>query len=372
MNSQQQIRGMRQRSQPSRAHMRAARRRGPRYGQIAGFGAAGVLASIAGGIAFSAARIDHALPLPSAIDAERRMFTSPEAGPLSYYADETVKGRPLVLVHSINAAASAYEMRPLFQHYRTERPVYALDLPGFGFSDRSDRIYSPILYTRAILDFLRHIGLPEGGADVVALSLGSEFAARAAVEQPTLIRSLALISPSGFAVRSHRNRTQRAGESASGTNLHRLFSFRVWSQAFYDLLTSRPSIRYFLNMSFVGRPDPELVAYDYVTAHQPGARYAPLYFVSGQLFTPGVRDEFYERLTQSVLVLYDRDAFVTFDALPAAASRHPNWQAVRIVPSKGLPQFERLDETVSALDAFWRFGATAPLTQASHPNGAAH
>jgi pimeloyl-ACP methyl ester carboxylesterase len=49
---------------------------------------------------------------------------------------------PLLLIHSVNAAASAYEVRPLFDHYRGRRPVYALDLPGFGQSDRSDRLYS--------------------------------------------------------------------------------------------------------------------------------------------------------------------------------------------------------------------------------------
>jgi pimeloyl-ACP methyl ester carboxylesterase len=46
---------------------------------------------------------------------------------------------PMLLVHSVNASASAAEMAPLFDYYRQSRSVYALDLPGFGFSDRSDR-----------------------------------------------------------------------------------------------------------------------------------------------------------------------------------------------------------------------------------------
>jgi len=31
----------------------------------------------------------------------------------------------------------------------------------------------------------------------------------------------------------------------------------------------------------------------------------------------------------------------------------PNWRAQRIIPSKGLPHFERLEDTVKALDIFW-------------------
>ncbi|MBZ0306880.1 MAG: alpha/beta fold hydrolase, partial [Anaerolineae bacterium] len=147
---------------------------------------------------------------------------------VSYYVDKSQVGRPLVLLHSINAAASAYEMRPLFNHYRTLRPVYALDLPGFGFSERPNRVYSPDLYKETITDFLQtQVG---EAADVIALSLSSEFAALAALEQPSLFHSLTMISPSGFSYK---------GRSSDAT--YQLFSFPLWSQAFYDLLTTRPS-----------------------------------------------------------------------------------------------------------------------------------
>lgn len=324
------------------------------WGRASAIAAGAVAAPIIAGGIYSAVAIDHAVPLPPAIEAERRRLRSAQAGDLSYYADERAPGRPLVLVHSINAAASAYEMRPLFEHYRSQRPVYALDLPGFGFSERSDRTYTPRLYTTALLELLRDIESRRGAADVIALSLGSEFAARAAQQQPELVRSLTLISPSGLTARTEKNRSERAGASPAGVWLHRFFLFPLWSQAIYDLLASRPSIRYFLKKSFVGEPDRGLVAYDYATAHQPGARFAPFTFVSGLLFSPDIRESVFERLTVPVLVLYDQDGFVRFDALPAVLERNPNWRAIRIVPSNGLPQFERPDDTTQALDTFWQ------------------
>lgn len=335
-------------------------------------GATAVVAPLAAGIAYSALAIDHAVPLTPAIEAERRTLRSAQAGQLTYYADEHAAGRPMLLVHSINAAASAYEMRPLFEHYRSQRSVYAVDLPGFGFSERAERVYTPSFYTAALLDVLRQIASGREAVDIIALSLGSEFAARAAMEQPALVRSLTLISPSGLTARTQRNRSEQAGASPIGAALHRVLGFPLWSQAFYDLVASKASIRYFLRMSFAGEPDPRLVAYAYATAHQPGARFAPLAFLSGQLFSPDVREEVYERLTVPALVLYDQDAFVRFDTLPDLLARNQRWRAMRLSPSKGLPQFERLEAVTHALDAFWQEVGAGQAQQPSRRGETAH
>lgn len=315
-------------------------------------------------ILYSRTSIDHTLPLEPAIDADRERFVSERTGLLCYYVQRSAEHNgahvmpPLVLIHSINAAGCAYEMRPIFQAYRGHRGVYALDLPGFGFSERADRVYTPILYKQAIIDLLERIGEK---ADVVALSLGSEFAASAALERPDLFRSLTLISPSGFTARENQGRSQQASQSGTSDTLYKVFSYPLWSRAFYDLIATRTSIHYFLQQSFEGQVDPGLEAYAYRTTHQPGAHYAPLYFVSGKLFTPSIREQVYAKLALPVLVLYDRDFFVRFDTLPDFLDAHDNWSAQRIAPTKGLPQFEQTDAVVAALDGFWeRFPVEKP------------
>lgn len=316
-------------------------------------GAASALASIIGGwLAYSRLFVNHDMRLPLAVNAERKIFTSPRIGVASYYADTHAPGRPLVLVHAINAAGSAYEMRPLFERYRGERPVYAVDLPGFGFSERSNRVYSPQLYTQAIVEFLAT--QVQEAADVVALSLGSEFSARAALERPDLFHTLTMISPSGLSAEKKKKASQQVSGTGGSEAAFNILSFPLWSQAFYDLLGTRASIRYFLKQSFVGDVPQDLVDYDYLTAHQPGARYAPVYFVSGKLFTPNILDAVYERLTVPVLVLYDQDFFVSFDMLPRLINTCSNWKAVRIAPTQGLPHWEKPDETARALETFWQ------------------
>ncbi len=309
--------------------------------------------AVAGGwIGYSALGINHRVPLPDAILADKLTFLSRAGGWLNAYVDRSAAGRPLVLIHSVNAAASAYEMGPLFRHYRGQRPVYALDLPGYGQSNRLERDYTPQLFADAIAEFVEtQVGEP---ADVAALSLGCEFTARAALARPELFHSLALISPSGLGSASSGRASQQTEARGIADGLHRGLAFPLWGRALFDLIASRRSIEFFLKKSFEGPVTPGLVDYGYATAHQPGAEHVPLRFIAGMLFTPDAAATLYEPLAVPTLALYDQDYFVGFDVLPQVLQANPRWQAVRIAPTRGLPHFEKLDETAAALDAFWQ------------------
>lgn len=284
------------------------------------------------------------ISLSPAIEAPRRELASARAGTLSYYLDTSGSGRPLVLVHSINAAPSAMEVKPFFEHYRGKRPVYALELPGFGFSERGDRDYTAALYTAAIVDFLD--SLPEGPVDIVALSLSSEFAARTAGERKDRVASLVLVSPTGFGERAP------PGEAA-GRRILAVLGVPGLGAGLFRTLTTRPVIRRFLRMSFHGRVPAALVDYAWRTARQPGARFAPFRFLGFGLFARDAVEELYRPVEQPALVLYDRDPNVSFERLAALVSARRNWRVKRIRPTRGLPHWEKPLETFAAMDAFW-------------------
>lgn len=284
-------------------------------------------------------------PLGEAVAAPRQAFAASGAGRIDYYSDTTAAGRPLVLVHSINAAASSFEVAPLFTHYRARRPVYSLDLPGFGHSARPPGPYTPESYAEAIADFIGQVvGRP---ADVLALSLSAEFVARAALSYPERFASLVLVSPTGFDRQAlPGNRVLRLWRGVLGLPLV--------GQGLFALVASAPSIRHFLGRSFLGEIPPAMFDYAHATAHQPGARHAPLAFVSGRLFTPDASARLYARLTEHpVLVVADQDPYIGFDLLPGFVAGHPNWRTIALAPHRGLPQWERLPDLVAALDAFW-------------------
>lgn len=282
--------------------------------------------------------------LPPALAADEVARVLPAVGSVLCYQRSGV-GRPLLLLHSMNAAASAYEVKPFFDSMSLKMPLYAPDLPGFGRSERADIAYSPELYARAIIDLV--LAMDAGAVDVVALSTTAEFAARAALESPELFNSLTLVSPTGFSRR-------KAGSSTVGPRIHRFLRLPIFGAGLFRTLRTRPSIRFFLDKGFKDGAPSDMVDYAYACAAQPGASHAPFYFVSGQLFAPDAVGDLYEPLQLPVLVLYDKDPNISFRHLDELAEGRSNWHLTRIPDTLGLPQFEEPRLTESALQLFLR------------------
>ena len=285
--------------------------------------------------------------LPPALGGDLRE-TSRRAGRLAYYV--AGDGPPLLLVHSINAAASAYEVKPVFERMAAHRRVYAVDLPGYGHSDRSDRYYDIRLFTDAVHDMLDVIAEDTGPGpiDALALSLSSEFLARAAVERPERVRTLAFVTPTGFSkgsTKAHGGIRTKTSREVPG--VYRFVGFPLWGPKLYDLLVSRRSIRYFLERTWGSKDiDDGMVDYDYLTAHQPGARFAPFAFLSGRLFSRDVRD-LYARLSVPVWMPHGtRGDFKDFSGVDWLKDK-PNWRP-QPFDAGALVHFERPDEFLSA------------------------
>ena len=298
------------------------------------------VSAAAGIFAWSRFGVDHDMAaVPSLPSTDRYDIDDGSGGSVAVYHDTSGRGTPVLLVHSVNAAASAYEMKPLFERLVSIRPVHAMDLPGYGMATRGDRPYTPQLMSGAIASALERIGEP---THVVALSLGAEFAAQAAIRSPDRVASLALISPTGFG--------PGRSESQGGAALR----FPLWSQALFDLIASRRSIEFFLSKSFNGPVDSGFVDHAYRASHRPGARYAPLAFLSGELFSRDAVESIYQHVGVPSLVLYDRDPFTEFVKLPEFLTDHRDrWDAVRIAGTLGLPHWDQPGPTLAALESHW-------------------
>lgn len=296
------------------------------------------------------------IALPAAVSGEDRVLRDRAGTIVLSVAGE---GPPMVLLHSVNAAASAAEVAPLHEWARDRFRVYTPDLPGFGRSERSRRRYTPRLYTDAILDVLDHIAREDPRpVHALALSTSAEFLARAALERPQGFASLSLVTPTGFDRRAVRRRGP-PGSTRELRWLKRLFAVPAIGGNAFRLLARPAVIRYFLERTF-GRKEIDETLWRYCcrTVRAPGASFAPLAFLAGSLFSNDVRNV-YEALGQrSWLAHGTRGDFRDFTEADWA-SRAANW-TVEAFPTGALPWFEAREEFLRAWAMFLGVPRDAP------------
>src|SRR2546423_11933054 len=98
-------------------------------------------------------------------------------------------GPPLVLVHGLGSSAAVefyYNLEPLAARHR----VLAIDLPGFGKSDKPMLKYTIDLFVKAVRDLMACEGLQRAAG--TGLSMGGRVALGLALESPGLVDRLLL------------------------------------------------------------------------------------------------------------------------------------------------------------------------------------
>jgi pimeloyl-ACP methyl ester carboxylesterase len=242
-------------------------------------------------------------------------------------------GPALLLVHGIHAAASSFEWRQNVESLAASHTVYAIDLLGFGRSDRPGVKYTARLYLALLTEFATKV--VREPCVLVASSLAGAYgivlAARDAARFPALIA----VAPTGL------RRLSRPA-SATGDVARLLVDTPVLGTAMFNALVSRDSLRHFLLKVYAenGLVTDALVERYYQTAHQPGARHAPAAFISGQL-NIDVRDSL-RRLVQPMLIVWGAQAVeAPIDDLLGFRSLRPDAEVSIIERAGDLPHDER-------------------------------
>ena len=235
----------------------------------------------------------------------------------------------LVLVHGLNAAASAGEWRAVIDALSEEYHVVAPDLPGFGNSERPPLRYSAVLYEDFLADFLAEFEEPA----VLASSLSGAYVA--AVAEDLDLSRLVLVCPS-----------TTAGPSEPKPWLRELIRLPLVGQLAFNLVTSERAIQHFNADHGYADPDDvdeEWEAYEWQTAHQPNARFAPASFVSGYLNSELDLGTTLADLDVPVTILWGREADITPVSEGAEIAEAADCELVVFDDAKLLPHVERAD-----------------------------
>ena len=114
----------------------------------------------------------------------------------THYLHAGDSGKPVVLLHGagMDSAALSWEsaIGPLARGHR----VVALDLPGYGETDRPNVEFSNTFYTQFAVDFMDQLGLAQ--VCVVGLSLGGAIALELCLTEPRRVQKLVLVAPFGL------------------------------------------------------------------------------------------------------------------------------------------------------------------------------
>lgn len=130
-------------------------------------------------------------------------------------AEDEGEGDAVVCIHGLGGSANTFgPLLPALARHRVLRP----DLPGSGRSQRAEGALSIQRYVDAVQAFCDRAGIQR--AHVVGHSMGTIVAQHLAVQQPRLVRSLALfgplIAPPEPARNAMRQRAAKAREGVAG------------------------------------------------------------------------------------------------------------------------------------------------------------
>jgi pimeloyl-ACP methyl ester carboxylesterase len=258
-----------------------------------------LMGAAVGGMAYANYRVAQAYrPAFSALDGQPDLYSWRDG--LVYYQVQG-EGEPLLLLHDLGIASSSYEMKPLVDRLSASYKVYTLDWLGYGLSTRPETEYTAGAYEQLLGDFLTDV--VKGPAVLVAAGAAAAYAVRLANRHPEQVASLALVCPEWLqAPISPR-------KQALLTAARALLKAPVLGTFIFNLLTSRPALgwylrnRIFFDASLAGEG---VLEYAWVTAHQPGARWAPLSNWTGLLDLNVASDLI--ALRQPVLVAWGQQA----------------------------------------------------------------
>ena len=252
------------------------------------------------------------------------------------------QGSTVILLHGIARSLEDWSenMRALSSLHR----VFALDLVGFGLSDKPDLPYSVPFLAGFVRQFMQTLGLEP--AVLMGNSMGGAVALELAFSNPELVEALVLAAPAGIGPKGAK--------------------WLAWcSVPIVGELIAQPSRAGTerIQKSLFANPDfftPERITRDFELAVQPGATKAFLKTLRSMANYNGVRSSLYEPTLErlgllkipTLIVWGVQDHVLPVEYAPVAHAKIPNSELEMYDPCGHFPMLERSDEFNARVLAF--------------------
>jgi pimeloyl-ACP methyl ester carboxylesterase len=196
-----------------------------------------------------------------------------------YHLHGTGRAPPLLLLHGLGSSANAF-FRSMFPLSKIFQEVWAVDLPGNGFSPRPPGGYLPIrAQVDAVLEFRKTVI----GQKVVLTgnSLGGAMAMYAAAQEPESFSGLCLISPAGAQLEAHRMESLLKSFSVNNTADARVFANKLFAQPSLGILLFADELRKMVSSPTVKAFVSEIKAEDALTPEMLAKFSMPTFLIWG-------------------------------------------------------------------------------------------
>lgn len=159
----------------------------------------------------------------------------------AYRVEGTGSGPPLLLVHGLGSSANAF-FRTLLPLSKTFREVWAIDLPGNGFSPSPS---TGPMSVRAMVELLLEFRRSVIGRPVFLLgnSLGGGMSLYAASQEPEAFVGLALVSPAGAKIAEERFAELLKSFHLTNAKEARVFAHKLFAKPPFAMLLFADELR---------------------------------------------------------------------------------------------------------------------------------
>ncbi len=255
-------------------------------------------------------------------------------------------GSPLLFLHDLTAGSSVYEFHKIIENLSINHEVYAIDLLGYGLSDKPCITYTNYLYVQLIIDFIKNVIGKK--TSLVATGDSAQIAVMACHNDPEAIYKMIFINP-----QSLYESNQIPSEQTKFLKL--LLEIPVLGTFIYNLLTNKSSIErifqqnYFYNTANIRQQDIE----SYLeAAHFPNhsSKYAFANYISKYMNTNIVHA--LKEINHSIYIIGGKEENDIDTTIENYTYYNNSIETVYIPCAKHLPHLELPEEVSSYIQVF--------------------
>lgn len=255
-------------------------------------------------------------------------------------------GAPLLLIHDLTAGSSNYEYHRLINNLTAKNEVYAIDLLGYGLSDKPSITYTNNLYEQLITDFIKNVIGRK--TSVVVSGESVPFVIMACHNNPDVMNKLIFINPQSLYLQNQIPSKQ--------TRLMKFFlEIPILGTFTYHVLTNRQSIEENFKKQYFCQPDEikEKYILNYLEAAHTGNYYSKFAFASyvGKYMNMNILHELKE-INNSILMIGGEKEPDIVTTIENYKYYNAAIEYVYIPNTKHLPQLEAPDEILEQIKIF--------------------